>query len=149
MNKTVMSLLASLLLFTGAGGNMATAAEAPQLMLQMKQSLLAGNIKDGMRLGQGMIISHSEHAGFSIWSDKTSAALRAGHFLLRGKREAAHILKVRLEPKGINAAETPDGQGMHFNTSDTRVSFNIIADGDQSPQADSYTLDINAALVGM
>ncbi|MFP1832554.1 AfaD family invasin [Lonsdalea quercina] len=119
------------------------ADETPRLGLRMKHGLQAHVVKDGMRLGQGTLVSHEAHAGFRLWSEVQTSSFPTGHFVLSGKQNDAHKLRIRLVPRGLTAEGSPGSSEMVLNTKDDRVVFDVIADGEQRVEADHYRLDIS------
>lgn len=144
-DKTLVCLLAGILAVLTTGP--ACANNTPRLALQMKHGLQAHVVKDGMRLGQGILVSHGAHAGFQLWSETQTSSLPAGHYVLSGKQDGAHKLRILLVPRGIVPEENLGSMKMVLNTTGDRVTFDVLADGEQRVEADRYMLDIRGTVL--
>lgn len=125
----------------------AMADDAPRLLLQMKRGLLADTVKDGMRLGKVTLVSHETHTGFRLWADAQTVSPQAGHYVLSGKQNGAHQLRIRLVPQNLAVADKPGSAETVLNTADDRIAFEVLTDGDQTVAADSYVLNVSGALL--
>lgn len=139
MNR-ISQYLAAALLLASAG----VAADSPRLALLMRHGLQAGVLNDGTALGKGILISQDAHVGFLLRSDPSVASLQYGHYILVGKQNRAHLLRVRLAPQRCGEA---GGSGMVLLSSGDRAVFDVLADGNQSVEADSYALNVRAQLL--
>ncbi|OSN03522.1 AfaD family invasin [Lonsdalea iberica] len=144
-DKTVAGLLAGILFVMTTSP--VQADETPRLALRMKHDLQAHVVKDGMRLGQGTLVSHEAHAGFRLWSEVQSSSFLTGHYVLSGKQDGEHKLRIRLVPRDLIAEGNPASSEMVLNTRDDRVTFDILADGEQRVEADRYRLDISGTVL--
>lgn len=120
------------------------AASSPQLELQINQGLQAGFIRDGTKLGKGTMISYDNHVGFELSGGSATRTLQPGRYVLIGKHNPFHQVRVCLSLSQVPVTEQSDSQGIRIHTSDDRVIFDILSDGDQLVKADSYTIIINA-----
>lgn len=148
MNPCMTGLIASIVLAWGLASSPARCAEAPQLVLKMNAGSQAGKLRDGTRLGRGTLTSHDVHSGFQIWSEQSDDGSVPAGYVLRGSQNTGNRLRVRLEPAApLRATQTAEHPGIALNTGDERVTFDVLADGDQSVKADSYALEIKGALL--
>lgn len=145
MSRRVVCLMMGTLLATTTCHTMA--GDAPLMLLQMKRGLQADNIKDGMRLGRGILVTHEIHAGFRLWSDAQNASSQPGHYVLSGKQNNAHQLHIRLVPQNIEATDKSGSTEIVLNTGANRMIFYVLADGDQEVAADIYALNVSEALL--
>lgn len=124
------------------------AVEAPQLTVVEGGGSRAGELKDGVQLGQGVLFSQGEHTGFQVWSDVQGVGVDPARYTLTGGQNGANTLKVRLEGGGWSVA-LAGGKGVVLTTTDNRVSFNVVVDGNQQVAADQYPFVLSAAALSV
>lgn len=147
MNRKTMYLAAAALLAGLVNNVPAVAANSPQLVLQMNQGLQAGAVKDGTKLGRGTLVSYGSHTGFQLWGEQAASTPQPGRYVLTGNQNPSHQVRVRLVPQQLTVSETADTPKITVNTSEDKVVFDILVDGDQSVRADIYLMTINSTLL--
>lgn len=124
----------------------ALAAAPPQLtVLEMGQPR-AGALKDGVQLGQGVVVSQEGHSGFQVWSDVQATGADTTRYILTGSQNGTNTLRVRLENNNWSAAPA-GGKGIVTTVTDTTATFRVVADGNQQVVADQYPLVLSAAVL--
>ena len=113
----------------------------------MNQGLQAGAVKDGTKLGRGTLVSYGSHTGFQLWSEQAVSTPQPGRYVLTGNQNPSHQVRVRLVPQQLTVSETADTPKITVNTSEDKVVFDILVDGDQSVRADIYLMTINSTLL--
>lgn len=144
VGKRISSLAGALLLMLTSGHVLAD--DSLRLVLQVKQSLLAGTVKDGASIGHGILVSREAHTGFRLWSGTGASLSQPGHYVLTGKQSGAHQLRIRLVPRGLSTVDKPGSADVLLDTGDDRIVFDVLVDGDQKVAADRYMLGLRAAL---
>jgi hypothetical protein len=145
VSKKVSSLMIALIVMLNSG--QALADDALRLNLQMKQGLQAGTVKDGTSIGRGTLVNHDTHTGFRLWAVPLVSLTRPGYYVLTGKQSGIHKLRIRLVPRGLSVNDKPGSAEMILNTGCFQIAFDVLADGDQKVDADSYVLSLSAAPV--
>lgn len=115
------------------------AAELPIIQFNMKDKIQAGLVSNGQQLGHGTISFNRAHTGFRVWIDGQWSSDRPGSYILVGKSNPNHKLRVKLEGDGW-APDIENSKGVVNYSRDDRVHFYTIVDGDQLIQADRYSL---------
>ncbi|WP_345830779.1 AfaD family invasin [Erwinia sp. HDF1-3R] len=150
MAPYITRLVSGLILSCGLVASPAQSAEAPWLMLKMSAGLQAGKIMDGTRIGQGAVVSRDGHSGFQVWCESGCLSFEglSPRYVLTGTQNARNQLRVRLQPA---QQEPPAGdvslRGMVLRTVDEQLKFDVLADGEQKVNPDSYTLEIKSVLL--
>lgn len=148
MNQFVISMVTTVMLIGGVMPVIAHSSEAPQVLLKVNTGLLAGNLKDGSRIGQGTFISQNIHKGFQLWSQQSVGEVSQARYLLTGKQNPTNIIRVRLETnQGDAGVELPGVKGLFFPVQEEKLTFDIVADGNQLIKADRYAFNIDVANV--
>lgn len=138
-NRLRTALLAALL-----AGGAAQAAEAPKLDFRATAGPLSGQLPDGFTLGKGRIVHRDAHTGFRVWSERPLSGQQPGHFVLEGRQNPQHQLRVRLEHK--DAQPDAEGEkGMTIRTGDETAFFSVVVDGNQKVAADQYPIALKVA----
>lgn len=141
-------LLSGLLIVLGGMVSAAESAELPQLTLKTQLSLQAGRLRDGMHVGTGTLISHDSHTGFRVWSEQAAGETQSVRFVLTGKQNSEHRLRIKLVPEPPAQEGTLDElPGLILYSGDEQVSFSIVLDGNQTVKPDNYVLKLNGAVL--
>lgn len=124
----------------------AQAAEAvPEVTLNIHPSQET-KLRDGTVIGYGRIVFQAAHSGYLAWLNAQKSAPTPGRYVLTGKRDSAHQLRVRLAGEDWSG-ESKDRGGIVSTTSATRASFQIVIDGNQQAAADEYVITANALAI--
>lgn len=118
------------------------AAELPIIQFNMKDKIQAGLVSNGQRLGHGTVSFNRAHTGFRVWIDGRWSSDRPGSYILVGKYNPEHKLRVRLEGDGW-APDSENSKGIVNYSRDDMVHFYALVDGDQFIQADMYSLQVS------
>lgn len=145
VSKKVSGLMIVFIVMLNSG--QALAGDAFRLSLQIKQGLQAGTVKDGTSIGRGTLVNHDTHTGFRLWAMPLAPLARPGYYVLTGKQSGIHILRIRLVPRGLPVTDKPGNAEMLLNTGNDQIAFDVVVDGDQRVDADSYVLSLSAAPV--
>jgi len=119
-------------------------AKAPPDVRLTTNSFPEHEIHDGSIIAKGKVIIQDAHAGVQIWMDAPQSSEAANRYLLIGKNNPAHQLRVCIQqPAGI-----PDryhGNGIIIASVDRVVDFEIVVDGKQQFSPDEYELRVMAS----
>lgn len=126
---------------------MATQAteKVPEIVLSMHPPQDT-RLRDGVVIGQGQITFEGEHAGYQVWLDAPKSSSIPGRYVLLGKRNSAHHLRVRLDGESWSG-ENKDNGGIINATTGERAHFDIVIDGNQHVAADEYAIAANVAAI--
>lgn len=122
------------------------AAEAvPEVTLNIRPPQET-TLRDGTVIGRGRMFFQAAHSGYLVWLNAQKSAPAPGRYVLTGKRNSAHQLRIRLAGEGWSG-ESKDRGGIVSTTSATRASFQIVIDGNQQAAADEYVITANALAI--
>jgi hypothetical protein len=119
-------------------------ATAPELDFRTTAGPLSAKLPDGYTLGKGRIVHRDTHTGFKVWSERPLSGQQPGHFVLEGRQDPSHKLRVRLEQKEAQP-DTEGGKGIIIRTGNDTVLFSVVVDGNQKVAADQYPVALKAA----
>ncbi|QEM93787.1 invasin [Kosakonia radicincitans] len=103
-------------------------------------------LRDGTVIGRGRMVFQEAHSGYLVWLNAQKSTSAPGRYVLTGKRNSAHQLRIRLAGEGWSG-ENKDRGGIIRSTSATRASFQIVIDGNQQAVADEYVITANALAI--
>ncbi|PTA87325.1 invasin [Kosakonia sp. H7A] len=103
-------------------------------------------LRDGTVIGRGRMVFQEAHSGYLVWLNAQKSTSAPGRYVLTGKRNSAHQLRIRLAGEGWSG-ENKDRGGIVRSTSATRASFQIVIDGNQQAVADEYVITANALAI--
>ncbi|KDE34022.1 MULTISPECIES: AfaD family invasin [Kosakonia] len=103
-------------------------------------------LRDGTVIGRGRMVFQEAHSGYLVWLNAQKSTSAPGRYVLTGKRDSAHQLRIRLAGEGWSG-ENKDRGGIVRSTSATRASFQIVIDGNQQAVADEYVITANALAI--
>lgn len=143
MTKQIFStaVLFFAMLMTAQGAS----ANELSIRLQPTNGLQAGKVKDGELLLVGNLTDHGAHSGFHIRCDGQTEPGREQVCKLQGIRNPAHVLRVRIDGDGWQAAGLGKTWMEKLSTNDS-VMFRLVADGDQVITTDSWTVAFSAGV---
>jgi hypothetical protein len=120
-------------------------AEAPELMVQIREGQTAGHITDGRLLATGTVVYNGPHNGFRVWSEAgvNGAPQRIA---LAGSRYSRHRMNVRLTGKDWQP-DTEKGRGIVLRTDRQSATFSVEVDGTQDLPVDSWPLQLRAVVL--
>ncbi|HBC0970021.1 TPA: adhesin [Escherichia coli] len=139
MNKKILTGVSSFVLTAILG-----VSQAAEVSLDVSYgNIRAGNVWDGARIATGRVVCRDSHTGFHIQMNAWREGYLSGHYLIRGKRDNRHELRVRLEGDGWYGAQ--DGtQGMLKSGDGEMAMFDVVADSKQYVLADEYVFSVTA-----
>lgn len=137
--------LAGALLVAG-GGELRAAADVPDVHVIAGGRYVAGKVKDGARLSQGRLVFRGRHTGFQVWSEAPASGSQPGHYLLTGRENSGHVLRVRLGKAGWQP-DAATGRGIKLYSAESVATFDVVADGDQTVMADRYENALDSAAI--
>jgi hypothetical protein len=124
----------------------AQAAEGLQFTLQMRGEQIAGQMREGTRIGEGRLVYDGEHSGFQVWSGAIRSGSSANRYVISGQANDQHQLRIRLE-KADWVIDNEAGKGIIWRHGGGRAAFYVLIDGDQHVTADHYLLVLNGAVL--
>ncbi|HBC1707605.1 TPA: Dr family adhesin structural subunit [Escherichia coli] len=123
---------------------LAGVTQAAELNLYMRSGL-TGTLRDGERISAGRLMCRDAHTGFQVSLKAAGQGEQAGHYVVTGKNDSRHELRVRIE--GNNWHTDEEGKGMMKSGTEEMVIFYIVADGQQKPAADSYVMQVSGSCI--
>ncbi|EEJ1196347.1 adhesin [Salmonella enterica] len=132
MVREITYVLLAVLLTTGR-------VWSAELTLDMRQ-VVNGSLRDGEKLATGRLVCREAHSGFQVRLEAPTQGEAAERYIIRGKNNIRHELKVR--PEGSGWHTVLGGWGVKKTSTEEHVIFNIVADGQQEPVADEYVLQV-------
>ncbi|MBH3000328.1 invasin [Serratia marcescens] len=144
----LMQFLATLLMsvFILAGISRADAADDEPKMQLSARPLSGTYLQNGTVIGHGTVSYSGAHSGFEVWLDAPQNGGRPGHYVIRGKHNASHLLHIRLEQEGWTTEEG-SGKGIVTKTRENKVAFDIVADGSQDVLPDQYIMQARTGVI--
>lgn len=124
-------------------GELAQAADSPQVAIQARSGLYAGTLKDGQLIAQGHVLFPGTHQGFRVWSEGASIGHPHRFKLISARGKSLYI---RLVGKGW-VPDNTTGQGIVNRTSAFSQSFDVEVDGRQTLPVDNWTLKFYAVVL--
>jgi len=103
-------------------------------------------LRDGTVIGHGWLAFQEVHTGYQVWLDASRSSAAPGRYVLVGKRNSAHQLRIRLAGEGWESENEGEG-GIVSATTDERTRFDIVIDGHQDVAADEYVITASAAAI--
>lgn len=124
--------------------NYAQAQDAPRLNVKFFENKMTGKVPNGLLLGRGDITYQNEHIGFQVWAEEQHSEGQPNRYVLVGQNDSRNKLYIRLE-RDMMQMSMDGRRGVFFLIGDRRVTFDIIADGEQVVIPDRYSVELRAA----
>lgn len=102
---------------------------------------MSGELRDGAIVATGRIVCQEAHTRFHVWMNAREDEGRPGHYLVRGKRNSRHEIRIRLGGEGWIPGSAGQ-QGIEFQGTDVQAMFNIVVDGRQHVDPDEYIFSV-------
>ncbi|HFW5409032.1 TPA: AfaD family invasin [Salmonella enterica subsp. enterica serovar Saintpaul] len=97
------------------------------------------DLRDGMKIATGRIICRGTHTGFQVWINTHQLENSPGHYIIKGKRDDSHVLRVRIDGAEWSPSVTNDHEGaVRSYSQNGQVVFDVVADGNQHVAQDEY-----------
>ncbi|WP_320734350.1 AfaD family invasin [Enterobacter kobei] len=139
----VRVLLAAALCFLPA---VPALADMPVLEFRAEAPRTAGLMPDGTVLGRGRLTYTGPHTGFRLWMEGERQGSSPERYVLTAPPGAPAPVRVRLEAdRGRPDGET--GRGVLSMTTESSISFRVVADGNQHAAAGMWSARISAMAV--
>ncbi|MDR7019089.1 AfaD family invasin [Aeromonas salmonicida] len=106
-------------------------------------NLASGYKPDSYVIYKGQMSYPYPHTGFHLSESNIQPGVNKNTFFIQGKGNKSNRLKVRIEYEDSSSVRTTQ-QGIILQTADNNVTFNIVTDGEQFINSDTYTLRLNA-----
>lgn len=119
---------------------MAGISQAAELNLDSRGGM-SGELRDGMKMATGRIVCREAHTGFHIWMNARQDEGRPGHYLIQGKQDSRHEIRVRLEGEGWSVEQERQQEMVKPGTDDQAI-FDLVSDGMQHAVPDEYVFSI-------
>lgn len=137
-----ISTLVVLSLMAGLASSAALADTT--LTLQVNPHQVGGMLPGNTIIGHGQISTTDTHGGFQVRGTTEQDSTHPGTYIIRGKNDAQHQLRVRLEKQDWQTVGTQD-KGIYTRTTEPSADFDIVTDGNQRVSGDEYTLSLEGA----
>lgn len=122
---------------------MAVFSQAAELNLN-SQGGMGGELRDGVIIATGRMVCREAHTNFHVWMNAREDEGHPGHYLVRGKRDSQHEIRIRLEGEGWYPVPAGKQGVVHLGT-EALVMFDVVADGKQYAAPDEYVLWVTGA----
>lgn len=120
---------------------MAGVSQAAELSLDVRKAMGA-ELRDGEKIATGRIICREAHTGFYIRMNGYEDEGRPGHYLIQGKHDSRHELRVRVEGEGWSVVTEGERRLVKAGTEE-QVVFDVVSDGSQRAGADEYVISVS------
>ncbi|HAM3921900.1 TPA: adhesin [Escherichia coli] len=120
---------------------MAGVSQAAELSIDVHRPVGA-ELQDGERIATGRIICREAHTGFHVWMNAREDERRPGHYLIQGKHDRRHELRVRLDGGGWSVVRE-GGRGITRPGAGEQLVFDVMADGRQRAGVDEYVFSVS------
>lgn len=136
MKKSILTVLTGVVLMVSGGH-----AQAEELNIVPHKGM-TGELRDGMKIATGRIICREAHTGFHIRINARQQESRPGHYIIQGRRDSRHELRVRIAGEGWSPSVTGGQEGMVSYGQREQGVFDVVADGRQRVEADKYIYSV-------
>lgn len=103
-------------------------------------------LRDGLVIGRGQVSFQPPHSGYQVWLNGRRRVATPGRYVLVGKHNPEHQLRIRLTGEGWSAGHDNNG-GITSAAVNERLYFDIVVDGTQQAEADEYIITASAAAI--
>ncbi|TBN97381.1 adhesin [Salmonella enterica subsp. salamae serovar 13,22:z:-] len=137
MKKSVLSVfsIAVLMIVT----NLSQAAE---VTLEAREGM-SGSLRDGMRVATGSVVCRENHTGFQIKMNALPVDNSPGHYIVQGRRDKRHEMRVRLGGDGWSVSVAEGQEGVSRPGNGELVIFDVVVDGNQHVAPDEYVYSVS------
>jgi len=139
----------AVLLITSLNMSMAPHAYAaddkPELHLSSRP-ITDTYLQNGMVIAHGRVIYSEAHNGFQVWLNSPQNGNSPNQYVINGKNDSSHQLRVRTEQEGWTA-DIKGGKGIISLTREEQASFDIVVDGTQDVMPDQYVIVAQAVAI--
>lgn len=104
-----------------------------------------GDLRDGTKIATGRITCREAHTGFMVWMNARQSESTPGHYIIQGRRDDRHELRVRIGGEGWSESVTEGREGVVTHRPDEQAVFDVLADGDQHVSPDEYVYSVAGA----
>lgn len=117
--------------------------QAAEMRLEAREKAgMSGVLRDGMRVMTGRIVCRESHTGFYVWMLNRQVEARPGHYIVQGRRDSRHEMRVRLEGDGWSPGGAEGQPGMVNTGPEEQAVFDVVADGGQHVAPDEYIFTV-------
>ena len=139
IRKVVTGLVASMFI----GGVLpVVAGDNPELSM-VTLPVVSSHVEDRQVIAHGYISSSENHGGFQVWLDAASLANEPDRYVITGKYDRQHELRIFIGRDGWQPVK--GGRGIVMLTGDSQAEFDVMADGAQDVSGDEYRVVIHAS----
>ncbi len=100
------------------------------------------DLRDGMKIATGRIICREAHTGFQIWINTRQLENSQGHYIIEGKRDDRHGLRVRIGGEEWSPSVTEGHEGSVSHSKNEQAVFDVVVDGNQHVTPDEYVYSV-------
>ncbi|ELL8642929.1 adhesin [Escherichia coli] len=105
-----------------------------------------GSLRDGAKVARGQIVCRGAHIGFYVWMNARQEGKGAGRYIVQGRRDSRHEIRVRLDGEGWSPVEEGQRGVLRLGMEEQAV-FNVVADGDQYVPPDDYIFSVGGICI--
>ncbi|EHR8284208.1 adhesin [Escherichia coli] len=134
MKKKIIKAFCSVLLMF-----MISSLQAAEISLTSLNG--SGELWDGTKVATGRMVCHETHTVFQIWMNAQTDNVQ-GHYIVQGKRDRRHEIRVRLEGENWFPSVTDQQVGIYRKKTEEQSVFYIVANGKQYVEPDEYIFTV-------
>ncbi|MUN05367.1 AfaD family invasin [Escherichia coli] len=116
-------------------------SQAVEMNLDARNGM-SGELRDGARMATGRILCREAHSEFHIWMNTQQVENRPGLYIVEGKYDPRHKIRVRLEGDGWLSSVLNEDQGVIKKDSAEQTVFDVVVDQNQSVAPDEYVFSV-------
>ena len=140
-----MSVLLACVFYSGAVTHVSAAND--KLGLHLTSLPVSGpTLQNGQVIAQGRVSYSDAHDGFQVWLNAARTGHSPNQYILTGKNDSRHQLRVRAEQDGW-IIDIKESQGIIKLTGEEQANFSIVVDGDQNGAPDEYAIVVHAGAI--
>ncbi|HBA3709468.1 TPA: AfaD family invasin [Salmonella enterica subsp. enterica serovar Typhimurium] len=117
-------------------------SQAVEMNLDARNGM-SGELRDGVRMATGRILCREAHSEFHIWMNTQQVENRPGRYIVEGKYNTRHKIRVRLEGDGWLSSAINASRDVIKVGSAEQAAFDVVADGNQSVAPDEYIFTVS------
>ena len=143
--RLFMSALLACVFYSVAVPHVSAANDKPELHLTSRP-VSGSTLQNSQVIAQGRVSYSDAHDGFQVWLDADRNGHLSNQYILIGKNDSDHQLRVRIEQDGC-ITDIKEGKGIIKLTGEDQADFSIVVDGDQNVTPDEYAIVAHAGVI--